>query len=195
MTGGFADRDRSVGKGSFRAAMTAMAHPGEICHGFGGAGTLRQSRPAGGGFAGLCCANPTTRRWLAPADSAGLAALDCPFHTGAPVCLKRGCGRVCIGVVGQSYCRLQGYPVGTADYPDLVRDADVECDSCAGHRRNHARAGGSKGQGLSEPARIVAALARQSRALSAGAGFLFTRAVKLAACAQHRCKTDAGGVA
>ena len=189
MTGGFADPPIQSAR-AFRAAMTAMAHPGEIVTVSGAQAPAPVSAAAAVLLLVLC--DPDTPVWLAPSHDSAALRRWIAFHTGAPVVEARGAAVFALGW-WDSLLPLQGYPVGTADYPDRSATLIVECDSL------QATGATMQGPGIKDRACLnlpdVAAL-RANRALyPLGLDFIFTSGSELAGLPRSTVVTDAGGVA
>jgi alpha-D-ribose 1-methylphosphonate 5-triphosphate synthase subunit PhnH len=123
LSGGFADAPRDAAR-AFRAAMSALARPGRIERLAGVAPPAPLSPAAGALLLTLC--DPDTPVHLAgPADCPAVRAWIA-FHAGAPIAGRAGC-RFAVGR-WQDLLPLEGYPVGTPDYPDRSATLIVELD-------------------------------------------------------------------
>lgn len=121
LSGGFSDPSTD-GARAFRAVMQAMARPGRIERLAGAASPAPMSVAAGVVALTLC--DPDTPVYLA-------GALDCAdvrgwlaFHTGAPV-VGRQAAVFAFGE-WQALMPLDGYAMGTSDYPDRSATLIVE---------------------------------------------------------------------
>lgn len=184
MTGGFADPPIQSAQ-AFRAAMTAMARPGDILAVKGAQAPAPVSVAASVLLLVLC--DPGTPVWLAPShDSADLRRWIA-FHTGASVVATRGEAVFALGT-WDSLLPLADYRIGTPDYPDRSATLIVEMPLL--------RAEGAvlQGPGIKESAQLsvpeVAPL-RVNRALfPLGLDFFFTCGSDLAAVPRSTVVTD-----
>ncbi len=184
MTGGFADPPIQSPQ-AFRAAMTAMARPGDILAVTGAQAPAPVSVAASVLLLVLC--DPGTPVWLATShDSADLRRWIA-FHTGASVVAARGEAVFALGT-WDSLLSLADYRIGTPDYPDRSATLIVEMPLL--------RAEGAvlQGPGIKESAQLsvpeVAPL-RVNRALfPLGLDFFFTCGSDLAAVPRSTVVTD-----
>jgi len=184
MTGGFSDPSIQSAWG-FRAAMMAMARPGDILAVSGA------QAPGGGSVAAsvllLVLCDPETPVWLARShDSADLRRWIA-FHTGAPVVATRGEAVFALGA-WDSLVPLDGYRIGTAEYPDRSATLIVEMGALQG-------AGAVlTGPGIADRARLTlpeVAAFRANRALfPLGLDFFFTSGDRLAALPRSTVVAD-----
>jgi alpha-D-ribose 1-methylphosphonate 5-triphosphate synthase subunit PhnH len=187
MSGGFADPPIQSAW-AFRAAMNAMARPGDIVTVSGGAAPAPVSVAASVLLLMLC--DPGTPVWLAPShDSADLRRWIA-FHTGAPVVQGRDQAVFALGKWG-ALCPLAAFPVGTSEYPDRAATLIVEMDDL------QPEGAVLRGPGIKETARLnlpdVASF-RANRALfPLGLDFFFTCGDRLAALPRSTVVTAAGG--
>lgn len=188
MTGGFSDPAIQSAWG-FRAAMMAMARPGDIMTVTGAAA------PGGLSVAGtvllLVLCDPDTPVWLAPSHDRADLRRWIAFHTGAPVVAARDEAVFALGA-WDSLRPLDEYRIGTAEYPDRSATLIVETGDL--------RANGAMltGPGIAEKAWLslpeVAAF-RANRALfPLGLDFFFTCGDRLAALPRSTVVADAAEV-
>lgn len=124
MTGGFDDPPIQAARG-FRAAMTAMARPGEIVTVTGAVAPAPASAAAAVLLLVLC--DPDTPVWLAPSHDSDALRRWIAFHTGAPVVDARGDAAFALGA-WDSLLPLAAYRIGTPAYPDRSATLIVEMD-------------------------------------------------------------------
>jgi alpha-D-ribose 1-methylphosphonate 5-triphosphate synthase subunit PhnH len=184
MTGGFSDPSIQAAWG-FRAAMNAMARPGDILAVQGAQAPAPVSEAAAVLLLVLC--DPDTPVWLAPSHDSDALRRWVAFHTGAPIVAARGEAAFALGT-WDSLAPLRDYRIGTAEYPDRSATLIVEMDDL--------RAGGAvlTGPGIKEVAGLnlpdVAAF-RANRALfPLGLDFFFTCGDRLAALPRSTRVTD-----
>ena len=184
MSGGFADPPIQSAW-AFRAAMMAMARPGDIMTVSGGAAPAPVSTAAAVLLLALC--DPETPVWLAPSHESADLRRWIAFHTGAPVVQARDQAVFALGT-WQALAPLGGFPVGTAEYPDRSATLIVEMDDL--------RPEGAvlQGPGIKDQALLslpeVAAF-RANRALfPLGLDFFFTCGDRLAALPRSTVVTD-----
>lgn len=127
MTGGFADAPRDAARG-FRAAMTAMARPGEIVALTGAQAPAPVSQAAAVLLLVLC--DPDTPVWLAASHDTPALRRWIAFHTGAPVVGARDQAVFALGQ-WEALLPLEDFAIGTAEYPDrsatlIVEVADLQ---------------------------------------------------------------------
>jgi alpha-D-ribose 1-methylphosphonate 5-triphosphate synthase subunit PhnH len=124
MTGGFADPPVQSAWG-FRAAMTAMARPGDIV----GVSGAQAPAPVSGAAAVLLLVlcDPDTPVWLAPSHDSDALRRWIGFHTGAPVVQARAQAVFALGR-WDSLLPLEGFCIGTPEYPDRATTLIVEVD-------------------------------------------------------------------
>ena len=175
MTGGFADPSIQSAWG-FRAAMMAMARPGDILKVAGAQAPEPVSVAAAVLLLVLC--DPETPVWLAPSHDSVALRRWIAFHTGAPVVEARGDAVFALGA-WDSLLPLGGYRTGTAEYPDRSATLIVEMGALRGDGAVLT------GPGIADAARLslpdVAAF-RANRALfPLGLDFFFTCGDRLAA--------------
>lgn len=188
MTGGFADPSIQSAWG-FRAAMMAMARPGDVMKVSGAQAPADVSVAASVLLLVLC--DPETPVWLAPSHDSVALRRWIAFHTGAPVVEARGDAAFALGR-WDALLPLGGYRIGTAEYPDRSATLIVEMD---GLRREGAVL---SGPGIKDSARLslpeVAAF-RTNRALfPLGVDFFFTCGDRLAALPRSTVVADAAEV-
>ena len=121
LDGGFADAPRDAAH-AFRAAMTVMARPGRIEKLSGARPPAPLSVAAGTLILTLC--DPETPLHLAGAHDTAEARGWIAFHTGASV-VDRGGAAFAIGT-WEALAPLDGYRIGTAEYPDRSATLIVE---------------------------------------------------------------------
>lgn len=184
MTGGFSDPSIQAAWG-FRAAMNAMARPGDILAVQGAQAPAPVSEAAAVLLLVLC--DPDTPVWLAPSHDSDALRRWVAFHTGAPIVAARGEAAFALGT-WDSLAPLRDYRIGSAEYPDRSATLIVEMDDL--------RAGGAvlTGPGIKEVAGLnlpdVAAF-RANRALfPLGLDFFFTCGDRLAALPRSTRVTD-----
>ena len=184
MTGGFSDPSIQAAWG-FRAAMNAMARPGDILAVQGAQAPAPVSEAAAVLLLVLC--DPDTPVWLAPSHDSDALRRWVAFHTGAPVVAARDEAAFALGR-WDSLAPLGDYRIGTAEYPDRSATLIVEMDDL--------RAEGAvlTGPGIKEVAGLnlpdVAAF-RANRALfPLGLDFFFTCGDRLAALPRSTRVTD-----
>jgi alpha-D-ribose 1-methylphosphonate 5-triphosphate synthase subunit PhnH len=121
LEGGFANLSYDAAH-AFRAALQAMARPGQI-------ETLDMARPptpcsAAAGALILALCDTTTPIYLAPShDDAGLRAWIA-FHTGAPLVAPEA-AMFALGTWG-ALCPVDRFAIGTSAYPDRAATLIVE---------------------------------------------------------------------
>lgn len=184
MTGGFSDPSIQAAWG-FRAAMNAMARPGDILAVQGAQAPAPVSEAAAMLLLVLC--DPDTPVWLAPSHDSDALRRWVAFHTGAPIVAARGEAAFALGT-WDSLAPLRDYRIGSAEYPDRSATLIVEMDDL--------RAEGAvlTGPGIREVAGLnlpdVAAF-RANRALfPLGLDFFFTCGDRLAALPRSTRVTD-----
>ncbi len=184
MTGGFSDPSIQAAWG-FRAAMNAMARPGDILAVQGAQAPAPVSEAAAVLLLVLC--DPDTPVWLAPSHDSDALRRWVAFHTGAPIVAARGEAAFALGT-WDSLAPLRDYRIGSAEYPDRSATLIVEMDDL--------RAEGAvlTGPGIREVAGLnlpdVAAF-RANRALfPLGLDFFFTCGDRLAALPRSTRVTD-----
>ncbi|SEA14116.1 phosphonate C-P lyase system protein PhnH [Rubrimonas cliftonensis] len=135
LTGGFADPPIEAAR-AFRAAMEAMARPGSV-HRVAGARPPAPLSPAAGALILTLCDADAPLCLVGAADTGEVRGWVA-FHTGAPI-VGRG---ACAFAVGswEDLAPLDGYPVGTPEYPDrsatlIVDGADLSQGAGAGAAR------------------------------------------------------------
>ncbi|MDP5347109.1 MAG: phosphonate C-P lyase system protein PhnH [Paracoccaceae bacterium] len=124
MTGGFSDPSIQSAWG-FRAAMNAMARPGDILAVQGAQAPAPVSVAAAVLMLVLC--DPETPVWLAPSHDSDALRRWIAFHTGAPVVAARGEAAFALGT-WDSLVPLRDYRIGTPEYPDRSATLIVEMD-------------------------------------------------------------------
>lgn len=122
MTGGFADPPIQSAWG-FRAAMTAMARPGDILAVSGAQAPAPLSVAASVLLLVLC--DPDTPVWLAPSHDSTDLQRWIAFHTGASVVAVRRDAVFALGT-WDSLLPLSDYRIGTPEYPDRSATLIVE---------------------------------------------------------------------
>ncbi|WP_171211037.1 phosphonate C-P lyase system protein PhnH [Ruegeria sp. HKCCA5426] len=173
-SGGFSDAPIQAAH-AFRAAMTAMARPGEIRSLTGGLPPKPLSVAAGTLLLTLC--DPETNVHLAGSADTPAVRQWLTFHTGAPV---TGADEADFAVgTWQNLGSLTIYRTGTAEYPDRSATLIVECAELvnAGARLS--------GPGIRDVARLslpdIPALQANSSLFPLGCDFFFTCGSKVAA--------------
>lgn len=175
MTGGFADPSIQSAWG-FRAAMMAMARPGDILKVSGAQAPEGVSVAASVLLLVLC--DPETPVWLAPSHHSVALGRWIAFHTGAPVVDQRKDAVFALGA-WDSLLPLTDFRIGTAEYPDRSATLIVEMETLQGQGAVLTGPGISAAAGLNLPE--VAAF-RANRALfPLGCDFFFTSRDRLAA--------------
>jgi alpha-D-ribose 1-methylphosphonate 5-triphosphate synthase subunit PhnH len=124
MTGGFSDPSIQSAWG-FRAAMNAMARPGDILAVQGAQAPAPVSVAAAVLMLVLC--DPETPVWLAPSHDSDALRRWIAFHTGAPVVAARGEAAFALGTWDR-LVPLRDYRIGTPEYPDRSATLIVEMD-------------------------------------------------------------------
>lgn len=184
MTGGFADPPIQSAWG-FRAAMTAMARPGDIMTVTGAQAPAPVSVAASVLMLVLC--DPDTPVWLAPSHDSDALQRWIAFHTGARVVAARGDAAFALGA-WDSLLPLADYRNGTPDYPDRSATLIVELPVL--------RAEGAmiQGPGIKNSARLslpeVAALRTNHALFPLGLDFFFTSGSALAALPRSTVVSD-----
>ncbi len=173
-TGGFSDAPIQAAR-AFRAAMTAMARPGDIRSLAGGLPPKPLSVAAGTLLLTLC--DPETRVHLAGAADTPAVRQWLTFHTGAPVA---GADEADFAVgTWQDLGPLTAYRIGTSEYPDRSATLIVECAELI-------NAGATlSGPGIRDTARLslpdIPALQANSSLFPLGCDFFFTCGSNVAA--------------
>jgi alpha-D-ribose 1-methylphosphonate 5-triphosphate synthase subunit PhnH len=172
--GGFADAPRDAAH-AFRAAMQAMARPGRIER-IAGATPPAPLSPAAGALLLTLCDPDAGVHLAGSADTPGVRAW-LAFHTGAPVVGRAAC-RFAVGR-WTDLAPLDGYPLGTPDYPDRSATLIVELDGLApaGARLTGPGIDGAAALSLPE----IDAFLANARAYPCGLDFFFTCGDRLAA--------------
>lgn len=188
MTGGFADPSIQSAQ-AFRAAMMAMARPGDILSVAGAQAPAGVSVAASVLLLVLC--DPQTPVWLAPSHDSDELRRWIAFHTGAPVVDQRGDAVFALGV-WDNLLPLQEYRIGTAEYPDRSATLIVEMGAL------HTDGAVLTGPGIADAAGLnlpeVAAF-RANRALfPLGLDFFFTCGDRVAALPRSTVVHDAAEV-
>lgn len=184
MTGGFADPPIQSAWG-FRAAMTAMARPGDIMTVTGAQAPAPVSVAASVLMLVLC--DPDTPVWLAPSHDSDALRRWIAFHTGARVVAARGDAAFALGA-WDSLLPLADYRNGTPDYPDRSATLIVELPVL--------RAEGAmiQGPGIKNSARLslpeVAPLRTNHALFPLGLDFFFTSGSALAALPRSTVVSD-----
>lgn len=184
MTGGFADPPIQSAWG-FRAAMTAMARPGDIMAVTGAQAPAPVSVAASVLMLVLC--DPDTPVWLAPSHDSDALRRWIAFHTGARVVAVRGDAAFALGA-WDSLLPLADYRNGTPDYPDRSATLIVELPVL--------RAEGAmiQGPGIKNSARLslpeVAPLRTNHALFPLGLDFFFTSGPALAALPRSTVVSD-----
>ncbi|NDW47736.1 phosphonate C-P lyase system protein PhnH [Ruegeria sp. PrR005] len=122
--GGFRDAPVDAAH-AFRAAMTAMARPGDIRRIAGAAPPAPLSVAAGTLLLTLC--DPETRVHLGGAADNDAVRQWLSFHTGAPLC-DAGEADFALGSWAD-LMPLSRYRIGTPEYPDRSATLIVECET------------------------------------------------------------------
>ena len=187
MSGGFVDPPIQSAW-AFRAAMTAMARPGEIVTVDGGSAPAPVSVAASVLLLMLC--DPGTPVWLASSHDSAALRRWIAFHTGAPVVQTKEQAVFALGKWDR-LCPLAAFPVGTAEYPDRAATLSVEMDEL------QPEGAVLQGPGIKGSARLNlpdVAVFRANRALfPLGLDFFFTCGDRLAALPRSAVVTAAGG--
>ena len=174
LSGGFADPPRDAAH-AFRAAMTAMAHPGRILS-IAGATAPAPVSPAAATLLLVLC-DPDTPVWLAPSHDSPALRAWLSFHTGAPLAPPEAC-RFALGD-WPSLLPLDRFAIGTPEYPDRSATLIVEQPALA---NDGARL---TGPGIRDSARLnlpdPAALARNAALFPLGLDLFFTSGAQTAA--------------
>ena len=181
--GGFDDPATGSAR-AFRAAMRAMARPGEILQ-------LDAARPPGplspaAGTLILTLCDPDTGLHLAGACDTPEIRGWVAFHTGAPV-VKAGEADFAVGR-WEALCPLDRYRPGTPEYPDSSATLIVEVETL--------EAAGSvlRGPGIRDSARLSlpdpAALAANAGRYPLGLDFFFTCGRRVAALPRSTAISD-----
>ncbi len=166
-TGGFSDAPIQAAH-AFRAAMIAMARPGDIRSLTGGQSPKPLSVAAGTLLLTLC--DPETRVHLAGAADTPAVRQWLTFHTGAPV---TGADEADFALgTWQDLGPLTAYRIGTSEYPDRSATLIVECAELT-------NAGATlSGPGIRDKARLslpgIPALQANSSLFPLGCDFFFT---------------------
>jgi alpha-D-ribose 1-methylphosphonate 5-triphosphate synthase subunit PhnH len=124
LEGGFAKAPVEAAK-AFRAAMTALARPGRIERLTGARPPAPLSEAAGTLILTLC--DPDTGLHLARSHDTPEIRAWVAFHTSAPL-VERGAAAFAVGT-WEALLPLDGYPLGTAQYPDRSATLIVECET------------------------------------------------------------------
>lgn len=173
-SGGFRDAPIDAAH-AFRAAMTAMARPGEIRELSGTEPPVPLSVAAGTLLLTLCDAD--TRVHLAGATDVPDLRHWLTFHTGAPLCAANEADFV----VGRwaDLMPLDQYRIGTPEYPDRSATLLVDCETL------NQRGTVLSGPGIRDVAHLslpdVTALQRNSMLYPLGLDFFFTCGAQVAA--------------
>jgi alpha-D-ribose 1-methylphosphonate 5-triphosphate synthase subunit PhnH len=173
LEGGFADRPVEAAV-AFRAAMTALARPGRIERLSGAHPPAPLSVAAGVLILTLC--DPDTGLYLAPSHDTPDVRAWVAFHTGAPL-VARGDAAFAVGT-WQALLPLDGYPLGTAEYPDRSATLIVECEALEGEGARLTGPGIRDAAWLSLPE--VAAFRANARLFPLGLDFFLTAGDRLA---------------
>ena len=175
MTGGFGDPAIQSAWG-FRAAMGAMARPGDILTVSGAQAPVPVSVAASVLLLVLC--DPETPVWLAPSHDSAELRRWIAFHTGAPVVETRGEAAFALGT-WDSLVPLRDFRIGTPEYPDRSATLIVEMDDLK------AEGAVLTGPGIKDAARLslpdVAALKGNRGLFPLGVDFFLTCGDRLAA--------------
>lgn len=160
---------------AFRAAMTAMARPGQI-HDIAGAVPPAPLSVAAGTLILTLC-DPGTKLYLA-GDYDSAAVRDwVTFHTGAPFSGPLDCGFAVGSWAG--LMPLSAYPAGTPEYPDRSATLIVELPALV------AQGATLRGPGIKASASLslpdIAAFQANARAYPLGLDFFFVAGAKVAA--------------
>jgi alpha-D-ribose 1-methylphosphonate 5-triphosphate synthase subunit PhnH len=175
MTGGFSDPSIQSAWG-FRAAMNAMARPGDILAVQGAQAPAPVSVAAAVLMLVLC--DPETPVWLAPSHDSDALRRWIAFHTGAPVVAARGEAAFALGT-WDSLVPLRDYRIGTPEYPDRSATLIVEMDELRAEGAVLTGPGIKQAAGLNLPDAVAF---RANRALyPLGLDFFLTCGDRLAA--------------
>jgi alpha-D-ribose 1-methylphosphonate 5-triphosphate synthase subunit PhnH len=174
LQGGFADAPRDAAH-AFRAAMRVMARPGRIERLAGAIPPAPMSPAAGALLLTLC--DPDAPVHLAGAFDTPAVRAWLAFHAGAPVVGREAC-RFAVGRWGE-LSPLDGYPLGTSDYPDRSATLIVELDRLepAGARLTGPGIDGAAALSLPD----IAAFRANARHFPCGLDFFFTCGDRVAA--------------
>lgn len=160
---------------AFRAAMGAMARPGRI-HDIGGATPPAPVSIAAGTLILTLC-DPETPVYLAGAHDCAAVRDWLTFHTGAPLSGSAACA-FALGT-WDDLLPLQGYPIGTAEYPDRSATLIVEMADLA------ATGATLRGPGIRQEAQLslpdIAGFQANVLRYPMGLDFYFTAGARLAA--------------
>ncbi len=175
LKGGFADAPVDAAHG-FRAAMNAMARPGYIETLRGAVPPAPVSVAAGSLLLTLC--DPETPLYLAGAHDCQDMRDWVAFHIGAPVVARQEA----LFVLGawDAVLPLEGYALGTSEYPDQSATLIVEMDALGG--------GGAilRGPGIKDTATLslpddISLFQRNATLFPLGLDFFFTAGDQVAA--------------
>lgn len=174
LSGGFHDAPVEASL-AFRAVMKAMARPGTIERVCGAAPPAPLSVAAGAVVLSLC--DPETPLHLAGVHDCEALRKWITFHTAAPL-VARSKAMFALGF-WHALMPVEGYPIGTADYPDRSATLIVEMDSL------EARGAQLRGPGIETRAALSLPEKAVFRANAArfplGLDFMFTCQDRLAA--------------
>lgn len=171
---------------AFRAAMTAMARPGDIQDISGATPPAGVSGAAGSLILTLC--DPETGIYLAPGMDTPELRGWIAFHTGAPVVAARDAG-FALGS-WEALMPLQQYRIGTPEYPDRSATLIVELDSFAGPAAELRGPGIKETAGLALPE--LAAFQANAMLYPLGVDFFFTAGSQVAALPRSTQVSDKG---
>jgi alpha-D-ribose 1-methylphosphonate 5-triphosphate synthase subunit PhnH len=173
LEGGFTDRPVEAAW-AFRAAMAALARPGRIERLAGARPPAPLSVAAGTLILTLC--DPDTGLHLAPSHDTAEIRAWIAFHTGAPL-VGREAAAFAVGT-WEALLPLEGYPLGTAEYPDRSATLIVECAAL------EAKGARLTGPGIRDAAWLalpeVAAFRANARLFPLGLDFFLTAGDRVA---------------
>lgn len=173
LAGGFADPARDSAR-AFRAAMTAMARPGQIVTLTGA--TAPGVSPAAATLLLTLC-DPDTPIWLAPSHDRPDLRAWLAFNTGAPISAPEAC-RFALGD-WDGLLPLDRFPQGTAEYPDRSATLIVEMDAL------RSEGAALSGPGIRDVSRLnlpdAAILAGNAARFPLGLDFFFVAGTQAAA--------------
>ncbi|MGB3246306.1 MAG: phosphonate C-P lyase system protein PhnH [Sulfitobacter sp.] len=121
LEGGFSDPPIDAAH-AFRAVMTAMARPGDICEIAGAQPPAPMSKAAGAVVLTLC--DGETPIFLAASHDTPQVRDWITFHTGAPFVAPQ---KAMFALGAWDQLPLTDFPVGTSEYPDRSATLIVEC--------------------------------------------------------------------
>lgn len=172
LEGGFADAPIESAQ-AFRAVMTAMARPGEICRLAGAKPPVPLSLAAGVVVLTLC--DPETPLYLAPGCDVGTVRDWITFHTGAPFVTP---AKAAFAIGRWAELPAGDFALGTPEYPDRSATLIVETDLLENTGNTLA------GPGIRDTAQLslpeAAAFVANARHFPLGLDYFFTCGDRLA---------------